>query len=59
MMKTELLNVKYHGRMVGTLSLTLCTEGYNGEYATSVNGTGHPSIKDFISVGTKIKMKEQ
>ena len=39
--------------------LTLCTEGYNGEHATSVNGTGHPSIKDFISVGTKIKMKEQ
>ncbi len=25
--------------------LTLCTEGYNGEHATSVNGTGHPPFK--------------
>ncbi|MBR1468457.1 MAG: HipA domain-containing protein [Bacteroidaceae bacterium] len=39
--------------------LTLCTKGYNGEHATSVNGTGHPIMKDFIAVGTKIKMKEQ
>ena len=39
--------------------LTLCTEGYNGEHATSVNGTGHPSIHDFVAIGAKIKMKEQ
>ena len=39
--------------------LTLCTEGYNGEHATSVNGTGRPSVNDFIAVGTKIKIKEQ
>lgn len=39
--------------------LTLCVEGYNGEHATSVNGTGHPTLKDFITVGTKIKMSEQ
>ena len=39
--------------------LTLCTEGYNGEHATSVNGTGHPSVNDFIAIGSKIKMKEQ
>lgn len=38
--------------------LTLCTEGYNGEHATSVNGTGHPTLTDFLAVGTKIKMKE-
>ncbi len=38
--------------------LTLCAEGYNGEHATSVNGTGHPSLKDMIALGTKIKMKE-
>ena len=38
--------------------LTLCTEGYNGEHATSVNGTGHPTLKDFIAIGTKIKMPE-
>ena len=39
--------------------LTLCTEGYNGEHATSVNGTGHPSVHDFVAIGAKIKMKEQ
>lgn len=39
--------------------LTLCTEGYNGEHATSVNNTGNPTLKDMIAVGTKIKMKEQ
>jgi Uncharacterized protein related to capsule biosynthesis enzymes len=39
--------------------LTLCTEGYNGEHATSVNGTGHPTMDDFIAVGTKIKMTEK
>lgn len=39
--------------------LTLCTEGYNGEHATSVNGTGHPSLNDFIAVGAKVKIKEQ
>lgn len=39
--------------------LTLCTEGYNGEHATSVNNTGNPSLSDMIAVGTKIKMKEQ
>jgi len=39
--------------------LTLCTEGYNGEHATSANGTGHPTLADLIAVGTKIKMKAQ
>ena len=39
--------------------LTLCTEGYNGEHATSVNGTGRPTLSDMIAVGVKIKMKEQ
>ena len=45
-------------KLAPAYDLTLCTEGYNGEHATSVNGTGHPSINDFIAVGTKIKMKE-
>lgn len=39
--------------------LTLCTEGYNGQHATSVNHTAFPSIKDFIVVGTKTKMNEK
>lgn len=39
--------------------LILCTEGYNGQHATSVNGTGRPTLQDFIAVGTKIKMTEK
>ena len=39
--------------------LTLCTEGYNGEHATSVNGTGHPTIKDMIAIGAKNRMTAQ
>lgn len=38
--------------------LTLCTEGYNGEHATSVNGTGHPTIQDMTTIGTKSKMNK-
>lgn len=48
---------KWH--LAPAYDLTLCTEGYNGEHATSVNGTGHPTLKDFIAVGAKIKMNEQ
>jgi serine/threonine-protein kinase HipA len=48
---------KWH--LAPAYDLTLCTEGYNGEHATYVNGTGHPTLKDFIAVGTKIKMNEQ
>ena len=42
-----------------TYDLTHCTEGYNGEHATSVNGTGHPTVEDMIAVGVKNKMKEK
>lgn len=45
-------------RLAPAYDLTLCTEGYNGEHATSVNGTGRPRLSDFISVGTKIKLPE-
>ena len=45
-------------RLAPAYDLTLCTEGYNGEHATSINGTGHPRLSDFISVGTKIKLSE-
>jgi serine/threonine-protein kinase HipA len=37
--------------------LTRCTEGYNGEHATSVNGSGHPTEADMIAVGAKGKLK--
>ena len=52
-------NGSWKWQLAPAYDLTLCTEGYNGEHATSVNGTGHPTMKDFIAVGTKIKMNEQ
>ncbi len=45
-------------RLAPAYDLTLCTEGYNGEHATSVNGTGHPRLSDFIAVGKKNKLSE-
>ncbi len=45
-------------RLAPAYDLTLCTEGYNGEHATSVNGTGRPRMSDFIAVGKKIKLSE-
>lgn len=45
-------------RLAPAYDLTLCAEGYNGEHATSVNGTGNPRLSDFIAVGTKIKLQE-
>lgn len=52
------VNGAWRWRLAPAYDLTLCTEGYNGEHATSVNGTGHPGLSDFISVGTKIKLPE-
>lgn len=49
----------YVWRLAPAYDLTLCTEGYNGEHATSINGIGHPSLEDVIAVGKKNKMKEQ
>lgn len=50
---------KWHWHLSPAYDLTLCTEGYNGQHATSVNGTGKPSIQDFIAVGIKIKLPEK
>lgn len=52
-------NGQYHWHLAPAYDLTLCTEGYNGEHATSVNGTGHPTLDDFVAAGTKIKIKKQ
>ena len=49
----------YVWHLAPAYDLTLCTEGYNGEHATSVNGTGQPKLADMISIGQKINMKEQ
>lgn len=76
MKQIDSLQVKYHNRLVGTLSLsaedghwlvkfrhtydlTRCTESYNGEHATSVNKSSHPTLTDFIAVGTKNKIPEK
>ena len=50
---------KWHWHLAPAYDLTLCTEGYNGEHATSVNGTGHPTLKDMVAVGKKIKIQEK
>jgi serine/threonine-protein kinase HipA len=50
---------RYVWHLAPAYDLTLCTEGYNGEHATSVNGTGNPTLADMIAVGTKIKMREE
>lgn len=50
---------KYSWHLAPAYDLTLCTEGYNGQHATSVNSTENPTIQDFITVGTKIKMNEK
>ena len=49
---------KWHWYLAPAYDLTRCTEGYNGEHATSANGTGHPTLADMIAVGVKNKMKE-
>lgn len=48
----------WNWRLAPAYDLTLCTEGYNGEHATSVNGAGHPLLSDFVAVGTNIKLSE-
>ena len=50
---------QWRWRLAPAYDLTLCTEGYNGEHATSVNGSGSPTLTDFIAVGVKIKMPEK
>ncbi|MDE6418838.1 MAG: HipA domain-containing protein, partial [Duncaniella sp.] len=57
-MVTQDASGRWRWHLAPAYDLTLCTEGYNGEHATSVNGSGHPRKSDFISVGTKIKMSE-
>lgn len=52
-------NGKFIWHLAPAYDLTLCSEGYNGQHATSVNSTGSPTLNDFIAVGTKIKMSEK
>lgn len=50
---------KYVWHLAPAYDLTRCTEGYNGEHATSIYGTGNPTLADMIAIGVKNKMKEQ
>lgn len=49
---------KWTWRLAPAYDLTLFTAGYNGEHATSVNGSGHPTLADFLAVGTGINIPE-
>ncbi|MDO4462334.1 MAG: type II toxin-antitoxin system HipA family toxin, partial [Bacteroidia bacterium] len=46
---------KWVWRLAPAYDLTLCSDGYNGEHATSINGKGHPTLDDVIAVGKKIR----
>lgn len=46
-------------RLAPAYDLTLCSEGYNGEHATTVNGKGKPGLTDFITIGRQINMTDQ
>lgn len=52
-------NGTWNWRLAQAYDLTLSSEGYNGEHATSVNGKGNPSLSDFIAAGTKIRMSKE
>lgn len=49
---------KWQWRLAPAYDLTECAAGYNGEHATSVNGTGHPTLSDFLALGRKIRIPE-
>ena len=55
----EVRKGQYTWHLAPAYDLTLCTEGYNGEHATSVNGTGHPTLKNMMEVGMKNRMSAQ
>ena len=56
---SETSNSRYSWHLAPAYDLTLCTEGYNGEHATSVNRTGAPTLQDMIAVGMKNKMSAE
>jgi serine/threonine-protein kinase HipA len=39
--------------------LTRCSNGYNGEHATSVNNQGKPTIEDMLLVGESIRIPQK
>lgn len=55
---TPSYNNTWRWQLAPAYDLTYCSEGYNGQHATSVNGTGQPRLADFIAAGTGIKIPE-
>jgi serine/threonine-protein kinase HipA len=51
-------NGKWGWHLAPAYDLTLCIEGYNGEHATSVNGSGNPTLKDMLIVGKKARLSK-
>lgn len=49
---------KWQWELAPAYDLTRCSNAYNGEHATSVNGSGHPDLNDFVTAGKKIKITE-
>lgn len=43
-------------RLSPAYDLTLCSHGYNGEHATTVNNNGRPTIEDMLIVGESIRI---
>ena len=43
-------------RLAPAYDLTRCSKGYNGEHATSANGSGVPTIEDMLLVGEGISV---
>lgn len=50
---------KWEWRLAPAYDLTLCSDGYNGQHATSVNGKAHPGIEDFLTLGSRIKIPQK
>lgn len=49
---------KFKWHLAPAYDLTLCSAGYHGEHATSINGTGTPTVDDMLAVGKKVMIKE-
>lgn len=39
--------------------LTKCSAGYNGEHATTANGSGNPTIEDMLVAGERIRISRK
>lgn len=50
---------KWRWRLAPAYDLTLSSQGYNGEHATSVNGSGQPKLSDFVYLGEKAGIHRQ